>query len=229
LRSREPRQKELAQQVEAARRSLSRLLKATGVVFNLSIGKIIRQDKEGLVIDLSTFYEAVKGRSEVEIDKALQHFFAKAVLGLLTRLNLGYIASGRGHQERFKRVVLKLQELVFKSREYDKFKLLHHTETAEVETLSQLYLFDTPTFSVHGNLAPSFEMAVNCVEAGEESQAFSIVEYRLQIEAGAREGINEARFYSGETLQDMVFLPKLSLENVCVHVAGHQIRWTSRS
>ncbi|MBT3604378.1 MAG: hypothetical protein HN521_15080 [Candidatus Latescibacteria bacterium] len=113
-------QGDLKQQVESARRSLDKLLKVTGVVFNLNLGRIVRQSEVGLQIDLSSFYKALPGRSAAEVDTALRQFFAKAVMGLLTRLNRDYIASGRGHQVRFKSVVAKLQDLVLKSREYDK-------------------------------------------------------------------------------------------------------------
>jgi hypothetical protein len=188
-----PHHEELAQQIEAARRGLSRLLQVTGVKFNLNIGKIVQQSKEGLQINLATFYEAVDGRSEAEIDQALRQFFAKAVLGLLTRLNRDYIASGRGHQERFKKVVLKLQDLVLKSREFDKFLDRHHSDTVQVETLSYQYTVNFPTLVIQGGIHPSFEVAIHGVVEG--NGALSLQEHRLEIEAGRRGGTDEARFY----------------------------------
>jgi len=222
-----PHHEELAQQVEAERRGLSRLLQVTGVKFNLNIGKIVQQSKDGLQINLKTFYEAVDGRSDEEIDRALRQFFAKAVLGLLTRLNRDYIASGRGHQERFKKVVLKLQDLVFKSREYDKFVNRHHSDTVQVEALSYQYTVNFPTLVIQGGIHPSFEVAIHGVV--ENNGGLSLQEHRLEIEAGRRDGTDEARFFVGQILKDMIFVAAETLENVFIHVVDNKIRWESRS
>jgi hypothetical protein len=227
--NREPRQKELQQQIENARRSLTRLLNATGVVFNLSIGKIIQQRPEGLLIDLSSLYEAVKGRSEPEVDRALLQFFAKAMVGLLTELNRNYITSGRGHQDRFKKVVLKLRDLVFKTRELDKFTFFHAAEAGEVKALCNQFGLGKPMLAVHGTIEPSFELGIAGVESGGENQVLTVLDYRLQIENGRREGTDEARFYKGQNLKDMVVLSQQSLENVLFYAEGSKIRWKSRS
>ena len=222
-----PHHEELAQQVEVARRGLSRLLQVTGVKFNLNIGKIVQQSKDGLQINLTTFYEAVEGRSEEEIDQALKQFFAKAVLGLLTRLNRDYIASGRGHQERFKKVILKLQDLVIKSREYDKLVNRHHSETLQVEALSYQYTVNFPKLVIQGGIHPSFEVTILGVVEGEGT--LSLQEHRLEIEAGRREGTDEVRFFVGHMLKDMIFVSSQTLANVLIHVVDNKIRWESRS
>jgi cytoskeletal protein CcmA (bactofilin family) len=227
LQALKPHREELAQQVEAARRGLSRLLQVTGVKFNLNIGKIVQQSKDGLQINLKTFYEAVDGRSEEEIDRALRQFFAKAVLGLLTRLNRDYIASGRGHQERFKKVVLKLQDLVLKSREYDKFVNRHRSDTVQVEALGDQYTVNFPNLVIQGRIHPSFEVAIHGVV--ENAGSLSLQEHRLEIEAGRREGADEARFFVGQTLKDMVFVSSQTLEDVIIHVVNNKISWESRT
>lgn len=222
-----PRHEELAQQVETTRRGLSRLLQVTGVKFNLNIGKIVQQSKEGLQINLATFYEAVDGRTEEEIDQALRQFFAKAVLGLLTRLNRDYIASGRGHQDRFKKVVLKLQDLVLKTREYDKYVNRHHADTIQIEALSSQYTVSFPSLIIQGGIHPSFEVAIHGVVEG--NTKLSLQEHRLEIEPGRRENTDEARIFVGQTLKDMIFVSSQTLENILIHVVDNKIRWESRS
>ena len=221
-----PQHNDLDQQVEIARRELNRLLQATGVVFNLNIGKIVSHDDDGLRIDLTTFYEAVDGRSEDLVDKALRQFFAKAVLGLLTRLNRDYIASGRGHQDRFKKVVKKLQDLVFKTREYDKFVNRYQSETAQIETLRQQYAITIPALVVQGATLPSVEVVFRGVE-GDKTP--SVQTYRLEIEEGRRKGTDEVRVFKGDALKDMVVVAQASFENVKIQVVGNQIRWEPRS
>jgi hypothetical protein len=222
------RQGELQKQVEAARRSLGRLLQVTGVVFNLNIGKIIKQNKNGLEIDLSVFYQAVEGKSEAEIDQALSQFFAKAMVGMLTRLNRDYISSGRGHQDRFKKVVLKLQELVLKTRAFDKLNARRGVDAAQVNSLSEEYALGVPTFEVERPIQPPFELAIHGVLLDEDTNLPSIQEYRIELEAGLRPSMNTVRFFQGQTLTDMVIVPEQSLQNVQFSVAGHQIKWDSR-
>ena len=74
---------ELLQQIQKKRQQLDKLLQATGITFNLNIGQIIKHMDRGLVINLASFYNALQGRTENEIDQALREFFAKAVLGVL--------------------------------------------------------------------------------------------------------------------------------------------------
>lgn len=224
LRSLLPQHEVLSQEVEAARRSLSRLLQVTGVVFNLNIGKIVQQDEGGLKINLTTFYEAVAGRSLDEVDKALRQFFAKAVLGLLTRLNKDYIASGRGHQERFKKVVLKLQDLVLKCREYDKFVEQNHSETAQVEALCEKFKIELPSLAVKGALLPSLETIIRGVEDKSED-SLQLREYRFELEQGKRSDTDEVRTYRGDRLTEMVVVNKKGMRDFIVRVNGKEIKW----
>lgn len=218
----------LSQEVEAARRSLSRLLQVTGVVFNLNIGKIVQQDEGGLIIDLATFYEAVEGRSVDEVDKALRQFFAKAVLGLLTRLNKDYIASGRGHQDRFKKVVLKLQDLVLKCREYDKFVDQNHSETAQVEALCEQFKVEIPSLFVKGALLPSLETIIRGVEEKNEEN-LQLREFRFELELGKRSDTDEVRTYRGDRLTEMVVVNKQAMNDLIVSVRDKEIKWESNA
>ncbi|MBT4139033.1 MAG: hypothetical protein HOE48_14030, partial [Candidatus Latescibacteria bacterium] len=222
-------QGDLKQQVESARRSLDKLLKVTGVVFNLNLGRIVRQSEVGLQIDLSSFYKALPGRSAAEVDTALRQFFAKAVMGLLTRLNRDYIASGRGHQVRFKSVVAKLQDLVLKSREYDKCVHLFLDDTEHIVAFCERYALDKSKVSIGGAIQDSCEVTIQGLElVGAEKQAV-VKDFRLQIENGQRDGTQEAKFYCGKNLKDMEFVSKGSLRNVLIWVADGQIRWEFRS
>lgn len=218
-----PKYQQLSQDVENIRRSLNRLLQVTGVVFNLNIGKIVQQNDDGLQIDLKTFYEAVENRSEDEVDQALRQFFAKAVLGMLTRLNKDYIASGRGHQERFKKVVLKLQDLVFKYREYDKFAHQHRREKAQVEALTEQCALGIPILLIQGFARPSLEIAIHGVELEKEDIVNAVS--RLEIEAGRQEGSYEVKVFRADKLLDMVFVPKERFNHIQVNISDKQIVW----
>lgn len=217
----------LYQQIEMERRSLGKLLKVTGVVFNLNIGKIVQQNEDGLKIDLTTFYEAVDGRTEKEVDHALQQFFAKAVMGLLTRLNRDYLASGRGHQERFKKVVHKLKELIFKKREFDKYVRNHKVGMGKMEMLGEKYDIEKPKMVVQGSLYPSFEVVIQGVKYDGEAGKLNILDCRFELEKGRRQGTDETRYFNGQTLLDMVIVPSQTLENVNIRVKGDRIKCES--
>lgn len=220
---------DLIEEVETARRSLSKLLQVTGVIFNLNLGKIVRQSDTGLQIDLSSFYEVLPGRSETEVDTALREFFAKAVLGMLTRLNRDYIASGRGHQERFKKVVLKLQDLVLKSREYDKSLNTCRIGREQISSFCKHYTIDRPKISISGMICGSFEVSIQGLQLTSDRDRPIAKDFRLQVEQGQRKGTLEARFFNGSKLKDVVFVSDGSVCNVWVGVVEDQIRWELRS
>jgi hypothetical protein len=93
-------------------------------------------------------------RQEEEIDKALREFFAKAIVGLLTRANQHFLVGKNRHrQEIFKGIVRDVHDLFFLTRKFDK-------ETQSCVGLRQL--IDQAIEALDGRMAHVFVQG-NCL------------------------------------------------------------------
>ncbi len=101
---------------------MGRLFQATRIVCDVDLGRILSWDGIGFHVDLTPFYEVVAGRSERDVDRALLEFYAKAVVGLLTRLNRNYIGKSPSNRKVFTTALRKLHDLIFLAREVDRFE-----------------------------------------------------------------------------------------------------------
>ncbi|MDP6777930.1 MAG: hypothetical protein QGI83_14325 [Candidatus Latescibacteria bacterium] len=117
---------------------VGRLFAATRIVYDLSVGKVLSRQGVGFRVDLVPFYEVVKGRSESDIDGALLEFYAKAIVGLLTRLNREYIQQSPSNRKVFTTALRKLHDLIFLAREVDKFRDRASRATSDLEGLLAL-------------------------------------------------------------------------------------------
>lgn len=216
----------LLQRIRFEKKRLNQLLQATGIVFNLNIGHIVRQEPDGLVINLTPFYNAIQGRSEDEIDQALKEFFVKAILGLLTRVNRRYIAEGQGHRQRFATVIQKLQDLLLLTRDYDKWVAgVQKRETSLWERLSQ------PAqclVRIAGGVVPAFHLCFVQIAKGKTSD-YDINRFALNLRRGKGREKDEVVLWRDDTAIDLVFVPPDSLQQVVFAVEGDRVAWKALS
>ena len=216
----------LLQRIRFEKKRLNQLLHATGIVFNLNIGHIVRQEPDGLVINLTPFYNAIEGRSEDEIDQALKEFFAKAILGLLTRVNRRYISEGVGHRQRFATVIQKLQDLLMLTRDYDKWvTAVQYRETALWAQLTQT---DQHMVRMAGGITPKFHLCFARVEK-RETQEYGIKTFALSLRRGNGRTNDEVVLWRGETAIDLVFVPPDSMQQVVFSQNGERVVWKALS
>lgn len=90
---------------------LGRTCNTTLVPLDFNTGRIVRQEADRIIIDLSTFYQALGQLPETKLASALDEFFAKGVLGLLARTNQRYLAENPTHQKIFLQLLRQLREL----------------------------------------------------------------------------------------------------------------------
>ena len=220
----------LLQKIRHERQQLDKLLKATGITFNLNIGQIVKNTDRGLVINLASFYNALQSRTENEIDQALREFFAKAVLGVLMRLNKEYISEGVGHQKRFSTVVHRLQELVFSIRDYD--KLVEQIQGRETQFWAHVERFDKSdgTMSVLGAVSPHFCICFSRLVKKETQNATvhaELCKSEMELRKGSRQGRHEAVLKHNNEAVDMLFVAPEQVQQVEFTAGNDRIEWSS--
>ena len=89
---------------------------------DMSFGGILKPGKRELVVDLTTFYKAVKGKSFEEVDKALEEFILRVLVGGLTRNNKHYISQNPSRQKVFLRLIEEIRRHLLSVRNLDKLK-----------------------------------------------------------------------------------------------------------
>ncbi len=72
---------------------------------DLRLGNILNPTSKQLEVDLQPFYKALGDRSEAETDKALQEFYLRGVVGVLTRNNKGYMAQNPSRHKIFLKMI----------------------------------------------------------------------------------------------------------------------------
>ena len=107
----------------------------------LQLGSIFVPKPRELVIDLSSFYTAVGDRTPEEVDRALEEFYLKVVVGMLTRANQNYIKRNPNRHTVFLKLIEELRKHVLTVREGDKLtarlKVLAEKRQAFLDALKQ--------------------------------------------------------------------------------------------
>jgi len=107
-------------QLKLEQRRMHKQLNTTRFTLDFNLGKIVRLRRNRIEIDLQPFYKIVSDKTEAEVDNALREFFAKAVVGLLTRSNLHLIQKNPNRQKIFKSIIRSMHDLFFLTRKFDK-------------------------------------------------------------------------------------------------------------
>ena len=71
----------------------------TRTALNFSVGKIVLHQNARLRIDLTPFYQSVAGRSETNVDLSLKEFFAKGIVGVVSRANQKYLTNNQARRK----------------------------------------------------------------------------------------------------------------------------------
>lgn len=157
--------RQVEQRTEYTRRQLAleqkrvhRQFVATQFSLDFSAGQILHQRRNQVVIDLRPFYKVVGDRNEAEIDQTLRGFFAKAVVGLLTRTNRHLIRQNPNRQKIFKSVIRDLHDLVFLTRDCDKQSSTLSDDESRLEELMDALNDQMRPAYVRGTVVPDVDM-----------------------------------------------------------------------
>ncbi len=212
-------------QIKYEKNRLNSLLQATGIVFNLNIGQIIKYAPDGIGVNLSSFYKALENRDEEEIDQALKEFFAKAILGLLTRLNQHYISEGPGHRKRFAAVVTKLRDLVFLTRNFD--KLIFNAQIWETQISENLEAARSGGgVRIGGAIFPRFHCCfIHCHFDKKENDVYEVRKMALTLRPGKVKGKNEVVFWRDDQVLDLQFITPDLFSKMIISSAKDRVVW----
>jgi hypothetical protein len=75
------------------------------------VGRIVQHEDGRLCVDLSSFYGSLEGRTDEQLELALAEFFAKVIIGVITRSNRKYLVNYPAREKVFMQLVKSLLEL----------------------------------------------------------------------------------------------------------------------
>lgn len=102
---------------------------------DLKLGNVLIPTQRELKVDLGPFYQAVGGRSPAEIDRALEEFYLRVMVGALTRANRHYISRNPSRHKIFLKLIDDLRRHIFTVRELDELQQGASALTQEREAI----------------------------------------------------------------------------------------------
>ena len=219
----------LEQQLKLETRRMDRLLEATRLSFDFSIGDIVTRRGQGLKIDLAPFYRVVDSPDEERIDRALREFFAKAVVGMLTRTNRPFIAESDANRRVFTAAVRRLHELISLAREVDRqttrASVLQETLAASEEALSE----PGARVVVSGRLIPDLDLAFDIPGSvgPDKAEVTEVRALSMQVRGGGIANQLEVTRTDRAGQRSLNTVPPADMRSVCIRVTDGTISWTA--
>lgn len=105
--------------LKLAQKRLSKTISTTRIALDSGVGGMINQKRRSVEVNLSPFYKVTDGLQPKAIDRALDEFFAKAVVGRITAANSGFIRGNKNRQTVLLSLIRNLHELFRMTRKVD--------------------------------------------------------------------------------------------------------------
>ena len=221
----------LQQQLKLDTKRMDRLLEATRLSFDFSIGDIVTRRGQGLLIDLVPFYRVVDSPDEERVDRALREFFAKAVVGMLTRTNRPFIAESDVNRRVFFAAIRRLHDLISLAREVDR-------QTARASVLERALAAAEEALSgygarvvVSGRLIPEldFSFDLRAPVGPDMGEAPEIRALSMRVRGGGIADQLEVTRTDRAGQRSLNTVLPADLRSVCIRVADGTISWTAVS
>ncbi len=154
-----------------------RFLRDYGTI-DVQFGNVITKSRRGIEVDLKDIYRILRDRSEEEVDRGLQEFFFKVIVGALTRTNRTYVSQNPSRQNIFLKLVSELREHIVEVRTRDKLQANLKAVKDQQKELIDLLKAPTPWgVKVQGQVGPAttirllqFRHSAQEAEAGGEPE-----------------------------------------------------------
>jgi hypothetical protein len=154
-----------------------RFLRDYGTI-DVQFGNVLTKSRRGIEVDLKDIYRILRDRAEEEVDRGLQEFFFKVIVGALTRTNRTYVSQNPSRQNIFLKLVSELREHMMEVRTRDKRQ--DHTQEMKRQQQKLIEMLSAPTpwgVTVRGQVEPAttirllqFRRSVQDAEAGSDSE-----------------------------------------------------------
>lgn len=100
-------------------REVFRIASMARLTLHVGLGKFLQDDGSRLYVDLRPFYTIAGDRTDEDLNKAIDQFFHKVVVGALAKANRTRLIQSPSSQKTFKHLVRQLHELVRATRQSD--------------------------------------------------------------------------------------------------------------
>ncbi|HJP32085.1 MAG TPA: hypothetical protein QGF95_16190 [Candidatus Latescibacteria bacterium] len=101
----------LTRRVCTEEKRLDKACRALRIPLDFNVGRIVQHEDGRVCVDLGSFYESLDGRTDEQLELALAEFFAKGVIGVITRANRKYLVNFPAREKVFMQLVKSLREL----------------------------------------------------------------------------------------------------------------------
>jgi hypothetical protein len=171
-------------------------------------------------VDLAPFYKMLSGKAGVNTDNALSEFYAKAVVGLLSRTNLHLIRGNPSRQKIFKTVIRSLHDLFQATRESDRIAEQVRVHRKNLQTqLASLKEHDAPV-CVGGALGTTSEIRFLAPIIDDEDVTVMLQGAKLSLTV---EDGGEVRAIVTDVLGDESALDSEKLEGIALRFSDEQV------
>jgi hypothetical protein len=215
-------------QVSVDEKRLDKVFRNTRIVLASNVGQILQSKDNRIVVNLEPIYKTLAGRSDSEVDKALQEFFAKAIVGLLTRANREFLVGQNTHrQEIFKGIIRDVHKLFFTKRGFDKLM----AKAMEIEESIRERVVNSNGKSgllqITGRLIPEVNMGFTVTKSslveGEAILGGDLARMRLQH---GRDSTHVQAVRINTAGEDQVLRAEIEeMQNCQVHVVDGEVTW----
>ena len=101
----------LNRRVSTEEKRLDKACLALRIPLDFNVGRIVEHRNGRVRVDLGSFYGSLEGRTEEQLELALSEFFAKGIVGVITRQNRKYLVNYPAREKVFMQLVRGLREL----------------------------------------------------------------------------------------------------------------------
>lgn len=105
------RAESLLRRVSTEEKRLDKACRTLRIPLDFSVGRIVQHQQGRVRVDLGSFYESLRGRTDTQLELALAEFFAKGILGVITRANRKYLINFPAREKVFVQLARSLREL----------------------------------------------------------------------------------------------------------------------
>lgn len=148
---------------------MDRQCRAASMPLNFSMGQLIRHENGIVCIDLSMIFASIGEKQEKQLDLALAEFFAKGIIGVVTRTNRKYL-DNQAREIVFMRLLGHLRELYMMVARKERLTIQLKQQRAELNALRTHLEESVPAISIAGDCDSScaLEFRVPQIEQTED-------------------------------------------------------------
>lgn len=205
---------------------LDRSCKTTRTPLNFNVGKLILHRDERVRINLKSIFASFGDPLEERFEAALIEFFAKGVVGVITKTNLMYIEDNPARKKVFLQLLRNLRELFMLTVQRETIVYQTTCDEEEIDRMVSELTEQNRTLCVQGKIAPDFRAEfmlprVRQLDDGDVDIAHGSASVKLQ--PGKEEGSFLLDLTNSDGEQSSQDLAQSELQSVSFAVSDGQL------